>query len=52
MLVKAIMRIHSSEKISQEGKRGRECAVTEKKELLYCEVDTNESLYTPFTKVS
>lgn len=50
MLANSFVKIHSSESINEEGKRGRETTIEENEELLQHKEDTSDLLNKPFTK--
>ena len=50
MLAKSFVKIHSSDNISEEGKREREARIAKNEELVQHEEETNELLNKPFTQ--
>lgn len=49
MLAHTFVKVHSSNNISEEGKRGREVTITENEALLQMNEDSNDLLNIPFT---
>lgn len=49
MLANTFVKVHSSNNISEEGKRGREATITENEAELQSSIDNNDLLNVPFT---
>lgn len=50
MLAHTFIKVHSSDNIREEGKRGRKVTVAEKEEILQQNEDTNDLINVPVTK--